>query len=369
VPRLARLLAAKGKAMRTKSALILCPHPSEQGGVADYYRLLNKHFRSERMKISFYYTGNRSGTHLAGHRLIKTLTDLFGLAGIARGHDLIILNPSLDTKAVIRDGLYHLLAKKILRKKTMIFFHGWDRDFENRIDRHLKTIFRATFNCDRGVVLAGAFKEKLISWGFDREKIAVETTVYEQFEAPVTRDLNKMIFLSRFVKGKGCLVAIQTMEILAKQFPGLKLFMVGDGPLTAELKDYVKNGGFTDSVEFTGWLNGDEKYRLLKQCGIMLYPTDFGEGLPICLLEGMGSGLAVVTRPVAGIPDVFTDGENGYLVPTNAPEDFAAKVGQLLNDRSLWERISKHNSSQAKARFEISNVANRMEDFYYRTAQ
>lgn len=354
--------------MTTKTALILCPDPSEKGGVADYYRLLKKYFQSDRVKVEFLYTGSRSENTFGNNRIIKTLKDIVSLAGTAPKYDLIVLNPSLDAKAVIRDGIFHLLAKRIIGKKTLVFFHGWDPRFESVIDSHLRKTFRAVFNFDTGVVLARQFKEKLALWGFDPRIIRIESTVYEQCDLSIDSDVNKIVFLSRFVKGKGCFEAIRSVEILVRRFPEIKLYMAGDGPMTPELKQYVNARGIGASVEFTGWLDATEKSRLLKQCGIMLYPTAFGEGLPICLLEGMGMGLAIVTRPVAGIADIFTDGENGYLVRTLDPEDFAAKIECLLQDHSLWQRISQFNRRQSKEKFEISNVVKRMEKHYYETA-
>lgn len=358
----------KGTNMTVKTALILCPDPSEKGGVADYYRLLKKHFHSDRVQLEFLYTGSRSDNAYTNNRILKTLRDAASLVRTAPDFDLVVLNPSLDAKAVIRDGLYHLLAKRIMGKKTLVFFHGWDLEFESVINRHLAKTFSAVFNFDRGVVLARQFKEKLVLWGFEPGRIAVESTVYEQCDLSLDGDVNKMVFLSRFVKGKGCLEAIRTVEILAKRFPEIKLYMAGDGPMTPALKEYVDRRGIGAFVEFTGWLEGMEKNRLLKQCGIMLYPTDFGEGLPICLLEGMGMGLAIVTRPVAGIADIFADGENGYLVRTLNPEDFAAKVQGLLQDHSLWQRISLFNKRQAREKYEIGSAVKRIENHYYEAA-
>ncbi|WP_223910412.1 glycosyltransferase family 4 protein [Geobacter sp. AOG1] len=300
--------------------------------------------------------------------MIKTFKDLFLLAGLVRNYDLVVINPSLDAKAVIRDGIYHILVKRIMQKKTLVFFHGWDLEFEQKIDRYFKRVFKTIFNFDRSLVLARLFKDKLISWGFHPEKIDIETTVYEHYDLTLECDVNKIVFLSRFVREKGCMVAIQIVEILSKQFPEIKLFMAGDGPMASELKEYVRSSGLVKYVEFTGWLEGIEKHRLLKLCGIMLYPTAFGEGLPICLLEGMGTGLAIVTRPVAGIPDIFEEGENGFLIESLNLDDYVEKIRFLLNNKKVWQEISNNNRKKAIERFEIRSVAKRLDRLYYEVA-
>ena len=352
-----------------KKVLILCPHPEERGGVADYYRLVGKYFRSDRVHIDFYYTGKRGPGGVRNNRLLKFAGDFLSLTKILRSCDLVVLNPSLDPRAVIRDGIYHLLAKRLYHKKTLVFFHGWDLRFEEMIGRYGRGLFRFMFNFDRGLLLANQFKNTLVRWGYRPESITVETTIYEHYPDSCDKDYNSVVFLSRFEQHKGCLEAIQAVEILSKQCCGVKLFMVGDGTLAPELKDYVAAHGLGDHVVFTGWLQGDEKYRLLNNCGIMLYPTSYGEGMPICLLEGMGLGLVVVTRPVAGIRDIIEDGKNGFLVESTDPEVFADRVRYILDHDALRKSVARNGKRVAEARFEISNVTKRLEQIYFETGR
>ena len=349
--------------------LILCPHPEERGGVADYYRLVGKYFQSDRGDIKFYYTGKRGIGTIWNNRVLKFGKDLLCLVKIMGSTDLVVFNPSLDPKAVIRDGIYHFLAKRVYRKKTLVFFHGWDLEFEQAIGRHARNLFKVVFNFDHGLLLANQFKETLVRWGYPCESITVETTIYEAYVHCSDRDYSRIVFLSRFEPNKGCLEAIKAVEILAKQFRDIRLFMVGDGTLTHKLKQYVKSHGLDDNVIFTGWLEGEEKYRLLSGCGIMLYPTSYGEGMPICLLEGMGLGLVVVTRPVAGIRDIIEDGKNGFLIESTAPEAFADRLKYILLNAAARHSISQNGKRQAEIRYEIRKVTRRLEQIYFETGQ
>jgi glycosyltransferase involved in cell wall biosynthesis len=96
----------------------------------------------------------------------------------------------------------------------------------------------------------------------------------------------------------------------------------------------------------------------------MIYPTSYGEGLPISLLEGMGMGHAIITRPVAGIPDILQDRINGFLVSSQKPQDFADKIKYLLNNRSVWQIISQRNKRQAQEKFEIKSVVKRLDTLF-----
>ena len=355
--------------MKKINVLILCPNIIEKGGVAYYYLLVKKYFTSERISLSFYYTGKEYAINKKQHRIFKSLFDLLSLIKTVPHYDLIVLNPSLDAKAVIRDGIFHLLAKRFFHRKTLVFFHGWVPEFEQLIDRYGKLVFKFIFNYDKAVVLSQKFKNTLILWGYDSEDIKIETTTYEDYEIKTDKNPFKLVFLSRLTNRKGCLEAIQAIEILAKDFPNVRLFIVGEGELAPELQKYVINHNLSKNVEFTGWLEGEQKYYLLSECGIMLYPTYYGEGMPISLLEGMGMGLAVVTRPVGGIPDIFIDGRNGFLIDSLDTNDFAIKIKFLFQNRDVWQAISDRNRKEAKDRYEINNVVKRLEQLYLEIAQ
>jgi len=347
-----------------KNVLILCPHLKERGGVANYYSLVKKYFRSDSVNLSFYHTGNIATNKGFAKRVHRSVTDLLRLFGHFPESDLVVLNPSFDLKAIIRDGIYHFTAKSIFHKKTIVFFRGWNAGFTNVVDNYCRRLFRFFFNPDKILVLSKGYKDLLIKWGFHPDRIVIETTTYEGTDGKAQKDIANIIFLSRFAHEKGCLEAIKTIEMLAGEFPQIKLYMVGEGPLMPELKQYVALRKLGRNVKFTGWLEHQGKYRLLHQCGIMLFPTNYGEGMPNSILEGMGAGLAIITRPVAGIPEIVAEGKNGFLVKSLDPNDFALKVRYLFGNKEVWEFISATNRRVAEERYEIKNVVKRLNNYF-----
>jgi glycosyltransferase involved in cell wall biosynthesis len=351
-----------------KKVLILCPHPSRKGGVSDYNRLVKTYFSSAEISLSFYYIGldGRNGSMLL--KFATIVRDMVMVPLRAFGCNLVVFNPSLDAKAVLRDGFYHFIVKRVLRKSTLVFFHGWNLDFEKQIERSWKGLFNFVFNYDKALVLAEPFRSALVRWGALPGRINLETTMYEQFVVGGSNDRFNLIFMSRIVQGKGCLETILTIEILAKEFPGIKLYMAGEGELTAVLKEYVNNHKLGGNIQFAGWVEGNAKNQLLSKCGIMIFPT-YSEGMPISLLEAMGMGLALVTRPVGGIPNIMVDGENGFLIGSLEPADFAEKIKYLFLNKDVWEAMSIRNKLKAENSFEVRNVVKRLEQIFLETMQ
>lgn len=347
-----------------KKVLVLCPDLLAKGGVANYYFLVNKYFKSGKVHLNIYNIEKVSNKTIF-HKIIKILYNLYYLVQLFNSHQLIVFNPSFDPKSVFRDGFYHLIAKRFFKKKTLIFFRGWDPNFAYHIDRIGNKIIKFIFNADHILVLSSNIKSSLVRWGFPVKNIGLETTTYELYEPNCEKDPLKIIFLSRLVKGKGCLCAIKAVELLIDEFPNLKLYVVGEGNRYQKLSKYVHEHSLSKNVLFTGWLTGEKMYKLMSKCGIMLYPTDYGEGMPNSIVQGMGMGLPVITRPVAGITDIISNGKNGFLINSLKPCDFANKIQFLLNNNVIWNNICRQNEEKAKKNFEINVVVKRLEHLYY----
>ena len=57
------------------------------------------------------------------------------------------------------------------------------------------------------------------------------------------------------------------------------------------------------NISFTGWIDGDEKTRLLKNSGVLLMPS-YHEGFPVSILEGMASGCYIITSDVGACSEM-----------------------------------------------------------------
>lgn len=347
-----------------KNVLILCPHLSEKGGVSNYYSLVKKHFRSNTLDISFFHVGKSGTAQGIAKKVHTSIVDMTNLLKCLKKHDLVVLNPSFDVKSLIRDGMYHFAAKRFFNKKTIVFFRGWNVETTNIVNQHCRRLMRLLFNPDKILVLSNYYKELLVTWGYCHDKIILETTTYEETGRDACNNYSNVMYLSRFAEGKGCFTAVKTVEILAREFPNIKLYMVGDGPLLQQLKQYVSSHELESTIIFTGWLEQADKNQVLSRCGIMLFPTSYGEGMPNSILEGMGTGLVIVSRPVAGIPEIVTEQENGFLINSCDPKDFASKIRYLLNNHEKCEIISSINRQKAKMNYEIRNVVTRLNTYF-----
>jgi glycosyltransferase involved in cell wall biosynthesis len=352
--------------------LILHPDFRDPGGVSSYYRKMKGNYK---FPVEHYITGRRPGENgrfAQGVRLINDYAKF--LIKVSRGdHDIVHVNPSLDPRSFLRDGVFVILAR-LFNKKTIVFFHGWIEEFEKKISGNGTRRFKYLYgNADAIIVLAEKFKKVLESWGcrqpIYREVIVMDDDIFNGFdlrqgiEDRLKSEKWRILFLSRVVREKGIYEAIESFSILVKKYPQIELIIAGDGKELENVKSFVKENGIPNII-FAGYVVGEDKYNLLKSSHVFFFPTYYGEGFPNTIVEAMTFGLPVVTRPVGGIADFFRNGEHGFATESKDPAVFADIMENLLNDRELYRRISLQNRQYAEENLLASQAASRLEKVY-----
>ncbi len=290
--------------------------------------------------------------------------------------DLVHLSPSLDKNSIMREKLY---ARKCIKYNVpfVTFIHGWNKEHAQKMEGGKDIeIFKSIFNKSEVIwVLAAEFKHKLIQWGFDRDKIIVETTMVKDElldDFDIDQKINdlktndqtiQLLFLSRVVKEKGIYQAVDAFEILQNSFQNIKFIIAGYGPELKAVKDYVEFKRI-QNIEFTGFIKGKAKVDILKNSHILLFPTMYGEGMPIVVLEAMAFGLSVVTRPAGGLKDIFHNGQMGYITEKSIPRAFAVLLEKIISNTEKMKKISRYNYDYAQKRLLASKVSQRIEDVY-----
>jgi glycosyltransferase involved in cell wall biosynthesis len=169
-----------------------------------------------------------------------------------------------------------------------------------------------------------------------------------------------LLFLARIEKEKGIFTLINTFVIMKKQYPNLKLKVVGSGSALNDAIEYSENTQIGDII-FTGKLTGEQLAAEFIQSDIYILPTTHGEGMPASVLEAMAFGLPVITRPVGGIVDFFTD-SMGALVESLNPDDYVIEIEKYITNPQLTKDTSIYNHNFATENFLASSVAKKMEN-------
>jgi glycosyltransferase involved in cell wall biosynthesis len=358
--------------------LIVSPHPTVYGGVSTFAELLKE--RLSRYKAASFWVGGVQGRDESGIAVAaRVLGAPFRLYRMVRRDRFAVvhLNPSLNFKSAVRDGLLLLALRAARYRHVLVYFHGWEPLVADRIGRDpiLRRVCVGLLNgTGRIMVLAPAFKESLVRMGVRSELITSTRTMFDgrllaaadAGDAPAER--RNVLFLSRFIRKKGVFELVEAFARVAGEFADVDLIMAGDGPEKARLEQRVLSFGLGDRISFPGYVGGRDKAKLLRDCTIFALPTYLGgEGMPIALLEAMAAGKPLLTAKDGGIPQIVSDA-NGVLLDVVTGDTVVAALRRLLGDRDFCERVGRANRTYAWERFEASKVTAEIEAIYQAVA-
>jgi N-acetyl-alpha-D-glucosaminyl L-malate synthase BshA len=169
-----------------------------------------------------------------------------------------------------------------------------------------------------------------------------------------------LIHLSNFRPVKRVLDCIRILAEARKSVPA-HLLMVGDGPDRGPAEHLARELKVDRHVSFLGKQNHVE--RLIPLAHVLLMPSEL-EGFGLVALEAMACGVVPVATRVGGVPELITDGEDGYLETVGDIQAQAARVVSLLSDDSLQYRMAKTGRWNAAERFCTERIIPQYEKYY-----
>jgi glycosyltransferase involved in cell wall biosynthesis len=160
---------------------------------------------------------------------------------------------------------------------------------------------------------------------------------------------------------KGLLTLIDAFARVRDAAPGLKLLIVGDGPMLPALEERVREHGLGPQCVFQPGVADVRQW--LREIGIFVLPS-LSEALSNSLLEAMASGCTVVASRVGGNPELVQDGKTGLLFTPGDAEDLARQLRSLIASESLRKQLSDRSLSFVRENFNKDTSVQRIQDLY-----
>ena len=174
-----------------------------------------------------------------------------------------------------------------------------------------------------------------------------------------SNDKFKILHIGRFVEPKNHPGLIRGFALFHKKYPDSELWLVGDGEKRSEIESYVSENGLANSVKFLG-LQSDV-YGFLHDADMFTLPSNY-EGIPMTLIEAMGTGLPIVATAVGGVPDMLTNDENALIIDNNN-EAISRAFETYYKDLELRKRHGEKAKERSSA-FSATTMAQKYESIY-----
>lgn len=240
-------------------------------------------------------------------------------------------------------------AKKAKIKNLFYTVHSIASNENNKIALYLNKIYFKRYGvCP--VALSGIVQESVIAqYGLKKGRIPIVFNGVNLTKCTPKTDYSLKGKFTIIHVGRFCDVKNHTMLLTAflkfnRQIPNSRLVLVGDGEGRSAAEAFVAKNGLTESVEFAGLQANVFPY--LAKADIFTLPSKC-EGMPLTIIEAMGTGLPIVATKVGGTAALVDNGVEGILTPVDSDELADAFV-TLAKDSAVREKYGKNGLKKAK---------------------
>ncbi|WP_414620303.1 glycosyltransferase family 4 protein [Calothrix sp. CCY 0018] len=152
---------------------------------------------------------------------------------------------------------------------------------------------------------------------------------------------------------------IERIKPILEGIPEARLALVGDGPHREALEKHFMG----TNTYFVGYLTGTDLASAFASADAFVFPSRT-ETLGLVLLEAMAAGCPVVAARSGGIPDIVTDGVNGYLFEPKSDDAGAIAATMRLLEKKDEREVIRQNARQEAERWGWSAATRQLQSFY-----
>lgn len=156
-------------------------------------------------------------------------------------------------------------------------------------------------------------------------------------------------------------VLLRAAARLSREFPDVRVLLVGDGPERATLETLARDLGLAPRVHFAGFQSRPEEFLRVMDVFAL---TSRSEGFPVSLLEAWRAGRPVACSAVGGIPAVVRNTENGLLFPSGDDAAAAIVLAALLRNRDLAARVAAAGRAEFRRKYSLDRMAGEYDRLY-----
>lgn len=152
------------------------------------------------------------------------------------------------------------------------------------------------------------------------------------------------------------------MEEFESGFPDWHVTIMGNGEVE-RFQAMAQTMGLDDSVTFTGYITGKQKEDVWNKASIYCMCSRH-EGFPMVVLEAWARGIAVVTTPVGGLPDVIEEGKNCLTFPFDDADALAMQLRKLMESPELCRNMAEYSKSFGERTFSPEKISESVDELY-----
>ncbi|MGH7886117.1 MAG: glycosyltransferase family 4 protein [Thermodesulfobacteriota bacterium] len=269
----------------------------------------------------------------------------------------------LNTHPIINATFVFLFLKYFFNAKIFFYFHN----IPTNLKAFNKLFYYIIEKISYKIITVSSFvKNKLIDVGIDKNKIvAVYNGInLNKFVKIDTKRINSKFvigYVGQFYKEKGIFDFVDAANLLLSKDEKFMFLMFGKKNADYNsLMDYISQSNISKHFQFEGWI--DEIETIYSSLDILVFPSIIEEGFGLVNIEAMACKIPVIAANSGAIKEIVVDGETGYLVEKNNPQQIADCILKIVADKDLSQQMGKSARSRVEEHFDIEKNSRKIEE-------
>jgi glycosyltransferase involved in cell wall biosynthesis len=180
-----------------------------------------------------------------------------------------------------------------------------------------------------------------------------------------------ILYFGGIIRKKGLLEIPHYFNKVIQKMPDAQLILIGQ-----DMSDKITGNGSTFqmmeelfsreaslNVKFLGSIPYQDIKKHIEKATVCIFPS-YAEALPVSWIEAMGMQKTIIASNIGWAAEVIEDGVNGFLVYPSQHLEYASRILQLLDDKTLREELGIAARNKVERKFSMNVVAQQSLLFY-----
>ena len=274
----------------------------------------------------------------------------------------------LHVHYAIPHSISALLAQEMITRRRLPFIttlHGTDITLVGA-DRSYFPITKFSIERSDGVTTISEYmRARTVDFFGIRKPIEVihnfvNCDLYLPNPEAQSRGRKRVLHISNFRPVKRVLDCVRAMAEVRKEVDA-ELVLAGDGPDRGPAEQLARELNLEEHVRFLG--KQDHMERLIPRMHALHLPSEM-EAFGLAALEAMACGVPPVATQTGGVPDLITQGVDGFMEPVGDVGAQAKRLIGLLTDAQQHKTMSEAARKTALTRFCTDLIIPKYEAYY-----
>jgi glycosyltransferase involved in cell wall biosynthesis len=216
-----------------------------------------------------------------------------------------------------------------------------------------KLIIKLRYNAIHTV--SEATKDDLLKFGAKKPISVIPNAIEISSIQTIKQKNNQFIYIGRLVFYKNLEVVIKAVNIVKKTHPMITLLIVGGGPHMKNLEELVNHLDLQNNVKFSGYVQSDEKFRLLSESQALVFPS-LCEGFGLVILEAFEQRKPVLVSNVRPLSDLVSHQETGLVISPHDESEWAKMLIEIIENPQKSIQMGINGREILENKYNIQNM-------------